>query len=242
VTERGFEPMESERESTIRILVVDDDEVYREILRDALLMDGVEIVMASDGVEGLEKLQDGLFDILISDLNMPRMDGLTLLKNARMRQPHLITVVVTGYGSLGSAIEAIRLGAYDYLQKPFKIEEMVVTARNAVEKVRFLREKAALVREVETLHQKLRMAEVMKGLKEEGNGGGGIESISEKTLFLSAQHSTPLWMLESPRDTLSGALIALDNLKELRRDGTINELEFMRLKKLILDKVETVKT
>lgn len=242
MTEWDFERMKSDRESTIRILVVDDDEIYREILRDAILMDGVEIAMASDGVEGLEKLQDGPFDILISDLNMPRMDGLTLLKNARMQQPHLITVVVTGYGSLSSAIEAIRLGAYDYLQKPFKIEEMVVTARNAIEKVRFLRERAALLREVEMLHQKLRMVDVMKGMQEESHSAGGIESISEKTLFLSAHQSTPLWMLESPRDTLAGALTALDNLKELRRDGTINELEFMRLKKLILDKAETGKT
>lgn len=233
--------MESNRELVVRILVVDDDEVYREILRDAIMMDGVEIVMASDGVEGLARLQEGPFDILISDLNMPRMDGLSLLKNAREHHPYLIMIVVTGYGSLGSAIEAIRLGAYDYLQKPFKIEEMVVTARNAVEKVRFLRERAALLQEVEVLHQKLRVAEMMKDLREKGTGGAGGETFSEKALYLSAQH-TPLWMLESPRDNLAGALTALDNLKELRRDGTINELEFMRLKKLILDKAETGKT
>lgn len=232
--------MESNRELAVRILVVDDDEVYREILRDAIMMDGVEIVMASDGVEGLARLQESPFDILISDLNMPRMDGLSLLKNAREHHPHLIMVVVTGYGSLGSAIEAIRLGAYDYLQKPFKIEEMVVTARNAVEKVRFLRERAALLQEVEMLHQKLRMAEMMKDLREKGTGGARGEAFSEKALYLSAQ-PTPLWMLESPRDHLGGALTALDNLKELRRDGTINELEFMRLKKLILDEAETGK-
>lgn len=234
--------MQFERESIVRILVVDDDEVYREILRDAIMMDGVEIVMASDGVEGTERLREGHFDILISDLNMPRMDGLTLLRNARVQQPHLVMVVVTGYGSLGSAIEAIRLGAYDYLQKPFKIEEMMVTARNAVEKVRFLRERSALLEEVEMLHQKLRMAEMVKGLREEGADNNGLETVSEKTLFLSAHHSIPLWMLESPRDSLSGALTALENLKDLRRDGTINESEFIRLKKLILDKVETGRT
>jgi DNA-binding NtrC family response regulator len=113
-------------ESPVKILVVDDDEICREILKDSIGQWGVEVGLASDGLEGLEKLAAGPFDILITDINMPRMDGLTLLREAKQRYPHILTIIITGYGSLESAIEAIRQGTYDYMQKPFKIEELAV--------------------------------------------------------------------------------------------------------------------
>lgn len=203
----------------------------------------MEIVLASDGVEGLGELQAAPFDILITDLNMPRMDGLTLLRNARLLHPNLLTIIVTGYGSLESAIDGIRLGAYDYLQKPFKMEEMMVTARNAIEKIKILRERARLLREIEVLHQKLRLAEVVKNLREKESNGSGSEEAMEKAMFLPSRRTLPLWLLDPPQDNrLSGALTALESIKELRRDGTISDPEFKRLKQLILDKVEAGKS
>ncbi|NLJ27072.1 MAG: response regulator [Deltaproteobacteria bacterium] len=125
-------------ESPIRILIADDDDLCREILRDAIQGEDVFVKIAADGVDALEMLGSSPFDILITDLNMPRMDGLTLLGHARELHPHILSIIITGFGSLESAIEAIRRGAYDYVQKPFKLEEISVAIRNAKEKITIL--------------------------------------------------------------------------------------------------------
>ncbi|MFP5213449.1 MAG: response regulator [Acidobacteriota bacterium] len=211
--------------ATVGILIADDDEVYREILRDAVAGESIVSALASDGVEALEKLEADSFDILVSDLNMPRMDGLTLLKQARQRHPHLLAIIITGYGSLESAIEALRLGAYDYLLKPFKLEEMIVTARNAVEKVRMLRERSGLLAEIEALRERLRTLE----------GGGSLLGPGTRLL---PEMVLPLHLLEMPRDNASRILSALESLKDLKRKGIIDESVFLRLRGIIIENLE----
>jgi CheY-like chemotaxis protein len=230
-------------EQRIRVLIADDDEVCREILQDAIQKEGVEVVLASDGVEALEKLSEDPSDILISDLNMPRMDGLTLLKHARQQHPQILTIIITGYGSLQSAIEAIRLGAYDYIQKPFRIEEITVATRNAIDKVRILREKTFLLKELENLHQKLELVEAVKNIRaKDEESFPSEEDLKESSLRLYSGVGLPLRFLEVPDESPSRVLTALDNLKELRRDGTITENEFQRLKKFIIEKIESGKS
>ena len=215
-------------EAPIRILIVDDDGVYREIVRGAVGGDGVEAVTASDGVEALRKLETGPFDILVTDLNMPKMDGLTLIRRVGERLPHILSIVVTGYASLESAVEAVRLGAYDYVQKPFKTQEIMVTVRNAVEKVRCLRERNRLLFEMERL-------------KEELDRRNAAEVCSR-----ARERSLPLYLLETPpveeEEGISRALSNLETLKELRREGVVGEVEFSRLKKIIIDKMESGRT
>ena len=229
-------------EQTIRVLIADDDEVCREILQDAIQKEGVEVILASDGVEALEKLSEDPSDILISDLNMPRMDGLSLLKHARQKHPHILTIIITGYGSLQSAIDAIRLGAYDYIQKPFKIEEIMVATRNAIDKIRILREKTALLGELEAMHRKLELLEAVKSLRSTEEKCFSPEKSTDNTVCLIPGIGLPLRFLEVPDQSPSRILTALESLKELRRDGTINELEFQRLKRLIIDKMESGKS
>lgn len=235
------DPVNHGVEETIRVLIADDDEVCREILQDAIQKEGVEVCLASDGIEALEKLSEDPADILISDLNMPRMDGLTLLKRARLQHPNILTIIITGYGSLQSAIEAIRLGAYDYIQKPFKIEEITVATRNAIDKVKSVKEKALLLKRLEVLHHKLESLEALRNLGPKEERGLPSEKGTDASFCLFSSSGMPLRFLEVPDEGPSRVLATLERLKELRRDGTIDDREFQRLKKSIMDKLESGK-
>lgn len=223
----------------IEILVADDDDLCREILRDAIESEGVIVSLAADGSEALDLLRSKAFDILITDLNMPRMDGLTLLRSARQLYPQLLAIIITGFGSLESAIEAIRAGAYDYVQKPFKIEEITVTLRNATERIMMLREKTRLLMELEEAHQKLRQ------LRPDDFGDDiSLSATSEEaspstaSFYLFHRRSLPLSFLETPLGgSPSSVLSELERLKELKQGRVINEEEFERLKKMIINKI-----
>src|SRR5271157_1898081 len=147
--------MKSKSETAVWVFLADDDEIFLEILAETVEEAGGEVGLASDGLAALEQLSAGDFDILISDLNMPRMDGLTLLKQVRALYPHILTILITGFGSLESAIQALRLGAYDYIQKPFMVEQVAVTIRNSVERVNNYKERSDLLREIDNLHEKI---------------------------------------------------------------------------------------
>ncbi|WP_170920311.1 response regulator [Desulfacinum hydrothermale] len=224
----------------VKILIVDDDDVYRDILKDAITAEGTELKLASSGEEALELIDSEPFDILITDLNMPAMDGLTLLKQARQHLPHLLTIIITGYGSLESAVEAIRQGAYDYIQKPFRIDEVAVATRNAIDKVRILRERAALLAELEEAYHKLR--ELEAGRRDgkadaEAKGTGAGESTGYDPLLLMSRYFMPVELLEGSMSKMGHVLSELERLKDLRREKVIDDAEFERLKKLVLRQV-----
>jgi CheY-like chemotaxis protein len=228
----------------IKVLIVDDDQICREILRDALTTHEVEVTLASDGIEGLEKLAAEPSDILITDLNMPRMDGLTLLQEAREHYPHILTIVITGYGSLESATEAIRKGTYDYIQKPFKIEEILIVTRNAIEKIKMLREKNHILQELALAYRKLQQLE---GDQENGQERPKKDSSEGppgalNTLCLFPRHTMPLSFFERSSDEPARVLAVLERLKDLRQQGIINDDELKRLKRRVLDRMDNLKT
>ncbi|HAA04309.1 MAG TPA: hypothetical protein DCE18_13120 [Syntrophobacteraceae bacterium] len=236
--DRGFDV-----ESPVRILIVDDDEICREILRDSIEQADVEVTLASDGMDGMGKLAAGPFDILITDINMPRMDGLTLVREARQRYPHILTIIITGYGSLESAIEAIRQGTYDYMQKPFKIEELAVTTRNAIEKVKMLKDKQRMLEELESAHRRLRELEEEQRLRREANHPEAAEGpmVALNAYGMLARRSVPLSAFERSPEEPAHVLNELERLKDLRLKGIINDKEFENLKKVILDRLATTK-
>jgi len=120
-----------------RALVVDDDSTIRYTLRGILEHAGVTVEEAADGVVALEKLDAGPFDLVISDLRMPRMDGFELLKQVRERGPSAPRMImITAHGSERHAVEAIKGGAYDYFRKPFEMDEMNAVVGRALESVR----------------------------------------------------------------------------------------------------------
>ena len=120
-----------------RALVVDDDSTIRYTLRGILEHAGVTVEEAADGVVALEKLDAGPFDLVISDLRMPRMNGFELLKQVRERGPSAPRMImITAHGSERHAVEAIKGGAYDYFRKPFEMDEMNAVVGRALESVR----------------------------------------------------------------------------------------------------------
>jgi two-component system, cell cycle response regulator len=116
-----------------RVLVVDDDRLIREMTCDALIEEGFEVASASSGGAALEKLRvDGPFDIVITDLSMREMDGLELMESIRRAHSKTDVIILTGYASLESALQAMRLGAADYLRKPVAPPEIIYAIKRTV--------------------------------------------------------------------------------------------------------------
>lgn len=115
-----------------RILVVDDEESIREFLEIMLKKEGYEITLAEDGLKAKEVLTKKTFDMVVSDLQMPNMTGMELLKHVRESYPELVFMIITAFGTTESAVEAMKMGAYDYLTKPFKIDEVRINIQNAL--------------------------------------------------------------------------------------------------------------
>ncbi len=120
------------------ILIVDDDESLREVLVDAVTNLGHQAIAACDGVEALDKFRESSFDIVLTDLKMPQMDGLRLLEEIKKLKYDAVVIMITAFPTVDSAVQAIKLGAYDYITKPFKIEELEVVLDRALEKKRLL--------------------------------------------------------------------------------------------------------
>jgi two-component system response regulator PilR (NtrC family) len=115
-----------------RILVVDDEESIREFLEIMLRKEGYEVTCAEDGQKALDILKKKNFDMVISDLQMPNLTGIELLKNVKDHYPDMMFMMITAFGTTETAVEAMKLGAYDYLSKPFKIDEVRLNIANAL--------------------------------------------------------------------------------------------------------------
>ncbi len=131
-----------------RILIADDQEMMRDSLCATLVREGHEVVAASDGAGAVGKLSAGgvagRFDLLITDLKMPRMTGTELLAEAKRLRPELPVVLMTAFATVATAVEAMKLGAYDYIQKPFDGDEIKLLVDRTLEHARLLKENAAL--------------------------------------------------------------------------------------------------
>lgn len=115
-----------------RILVVDDEESIREFLEIMLKKEGFEITLAEDGAMAKDVLAKKTFDMIISDLQMPNMNGIELLKHVKETSPDTVFMMITAFGTTETAVEAMKMGAYDYITKPFKIDEVRLNINNAL--------------------------------------------------------------------------------------------------------------
>ncbi len=128
-----------------RVLVVDDDRLIREMTRDALVQEGFRVATAASGREALSRLGDeGPFDLVITDLSMREMDGMELLERIKRASPHTEVIVLTGYASLESALQAMRLGAADYLRKPVSPPEITYGVKRTLLRRRLIDENESL--------------------------------------------------------------------------------------------------
>ena len=108
----------------LRVLIVDDDESHADALADGLDVDEGRVRIAHSGREGIELMSEATFDAVLTDLVMHGVDGLEVLKEANRLQPEAVVLLITGYGSVETAVDAMRLGAADYLTKPVRIAEL----------------------------------------------------------------------------------------------------------------------
>ena len=132
----------------VHILVVDDEESMREFLSIMLKREGYGVNVASDGAQALELLKQNSYDLIISDIQMPRLGGFELLAQVMSRTPETAMIMVTAFSSTEQAVEAMKQGAYDYITKPFKNEEIRLIVKNALERKTLRQENQELKKEL----------------------------------------------------------------------------------------------
>jgi len=139
--------------STPRILVADDERSMRELLAIVLKREGYDVVLAENGRQAIAELEHKPIDLLISDIQMPDMNGVEVLRFAKQINQDLAGIMVTAYATAETAIEALRMGAYDYIHKPFNVDELKIVVRNALERRQLRQENVLLKRALQETHQ-----------------------------------------------------------------------------------------
>lgn len=166
----------------IKVLITDDDGDLRELLTEAVSNWGYAVSVAKDGDEALRRLRMDRYDIVITDLMMPGMDGLTLLGKIKDLDRDILVIIITGYATIETAIKAIELGAYDYIAKPFRLDELMIVIKNACERLRLVMQNRALLDElrsaygeISVLKSTLARAGVSVSVSVEGGGNLALE-------------------------------------------------------------------
>jgi DNA-binding NtrC family response regulator len=115
-----------------RILVIDDESIVRKSCSRALTPEGYEVKVSQSGVEALKMLEEESFDLVLTDLKMPDIDGIEVLKKIKEKWPQTEVIIITGYQTVDTAVKSIKLGAFDYVEKPFTPDALVSAVGNAM--------------------------------------------------------------------------------------------------------------
>ncbi len=152
------------------ILVIDDERSIRNTLKEILEYEKFTVDLAENGIEGLEKYKKGSYDIVLCDIKMPEMDGLEVLEKLFEEQGEAQVIMISGHGSVDNAVEAIKKGAYDFIEKPLDLNRLLITVRNALDKT-------TLISETRVLKKKVAKGYEMIG---ESEAIGKVQEIIEK--------------------------------------------------------------
>jgi two-component system response regulator PilR (NtrC family) len=191
-----------------RLLVVDDERSMRDLLAITLRQDGYDVTLADGGERAIETLKEDAFDLVITDLRMRKVDGLGVLRAAKELSPNTVVLVVTAYASTDTAVQAMKLGAYDYITKPFKLEEIRLTIEKALERKRLQDENIALKRQLrkergfenfigrsrtmlEVFETIRKIADSMSTVMITGESGTGKELVAQAIHHESARRNGP---------------------------------------------------
>ena len=145
-------------------LVVDDEETIRLTVSRDLTKSGYEVTTAENGIQAIEKLEKFPFDVIITDLNMDGADGIQVLKKAREMDTDAMVIILTGFASLATALDAVKFGAYDYLLKPCNREELFLRVARCLEKLELKEKLKRYLMELETANEKLVRLSSLDGL------------------------------------------------------------------------------
>jgi len=139
--------------TTPKVLVIDDEEIARISCQRVLKREGIEVRLAAGGREGLEMVVKNPPDLALVDLKMPEMDGVEVVRRIQAHDPNIVSIIITGYATIESAVAVMKQGAYDYLPKPFTPDELLIVVKRGLEKRRLDRESRALREEKEAMER-----------------------------------------------------------------------------------------
>ncbi len=148
------------------ILVIDDERAIRNVLKDILGNEGYKIEEAMDGEEGFKKFSAANFDLVLCDIKMPKMDGIEFLQKATATNPDVPVIMISGHGSIDTAVDAVKKGAYDYISKPPDLNRLLITIRNALDKNKLVKETKVLKRKVSKVQEIIGQSEPILRIKE----------------------------------------------------------------------------
>lgn len=194
-------------ENRTKILIIDDEEAARYGIRRALTNPNYQIEEAADGFSALHRIAEYQPDVILSDINMPEMDGITLLRHLKENKDAPPVVLITAHGSEEWAIEAIRAGAYDYIHKPFEIEELRAIIRNAAEARRLVLENRYYYQKLEQTLAELKDSQAALVQAEK------MGSMAALVAGVSHEVHTPLGVIASSADTMERAAQRLKQAK-----------------------------
>jgi DNA-binding response OmpR family regulator len=226
----------------LNILIVDDDKNLLSTMKAILTGEGQSniVTLCNDGQKAIQLCRNKKYDLIITDLMMPGANGLEVLKESRKIDPETLVVLVTGFASLETAVQAIREGAYDYITKPFKLDEIRIVVNNAREKIQLIRENRNLIEELQQAYEQLNMMKKLMGV--------GVDEIDrehekkEKENELRpviAGSMLPFYYSDKIKKDHSPILSDLERIAMLREKGLLTEEEFSLCKSKLLMDIKT---
>jgi len=147
------------------ILVIDDERSIRNVLKDILGTEGYKVEEAVDGEDGFKKFSATTYDLVLCDIKMPKMDGLEFLQKATATNPDVPIIMISGHGTIETAVEAVKKGAYDFISKPPDLNRLLITIRNAMDKTNLVKETKVLKRKVNKVQQIIGESEAIQKIK-----------------------------------------------------------------------------
>ena len=219
----------------LKILIVDDDKQLLSVLRSILVEENNDVAICSNGQRAIDACRRESFDLIITDLMMPGANGLEVLKETRKLSPDTLVVLITGFASLETAVEAIREGAYDYITKPFKLEEIKIIVNNAREKIRLIRENRKLIHELQEAYEQLNLMKNIIGVDKEPDGtvDAPPQESPDNSTFIAGS-MLPSYYAEKIADMDIPILSGLERISALKEKGHLSEEEFNLCKSKLL--------
>lgn len=149
-----------------KILIIDDERAIRNTLKDILSFEKHNVDLAEDGVEGIKLTEDNTYDLIFCDIKMPQMDGIEVLEVLHETIPETPVVMISGHGTIDTAVEAIKKGAFDFISKPLDLNRIMITLRNALDKSNLIMETKTLKKKVDVKYQMIGESEAINKVKD----------------------------------------------------------------------------